>query len=196
MSRKQEVIDVLLEKIKDGGLNVDFTISELAKAVDIGKSTIYEYFNTKEEIIDAAFNQIIDETVKELLGYQMPEDASFESAFKGMLNTMFSLGTNHSYLMRFIQLEYQESAPSRVKPQMLDQIKVLRDRYEKHFTDIMMLGVKEGTLKIDYDMKKAFMIQAVVTGGIMRFLNCKVDNLVSAEEAVEAIYEAVLMVAK
>lgn len=195
MSRKQEVVNVLLEKIKDGGLNVDFTISELAKAVDIGKSTIYEYFDTKEAIIDEAFKQIIDQTVESLLSYELNENSTFEESLKGMLRTLFELGMNHSYLMRFIQIEYQEKTPAMIKPAMLKQIQKLRDHYEKQFTEIMMLGVTEGILVIDYDMKKAFMIQAIVAGGIMRFLNCNVDNQITAEEAIEAMYDSILMIA-
>lgn len=195
MSRKQEVIDVVLDKIKDGGLNVDFTISELAKSVDIGKSTIYEYFNTKDEIVDEALNQILDDTVKELLSYHLVDNMTFEEAFKGLLDKMFNLGETHSYLMRFIQLEYQEKAPSIIKPKMLEKINSLRDHYEQLFTEIMLIGVNEGVLKINYNMKKAFVIQSIVAGGIMRFLNCKVEVKISSEEAIEAIYEAVLTIA-
>lgn len=195
MSRKQEVIDVVLDKIKDGGLNVDFTISELAKSVDIGKSTIYEYFNTKDEIVDEALNQILDETVQELLSYRLGENVTFEDAFKGLLRKMFNLGESHSYLMRYIQLEYQEKAPSMIKPEMLEQINSLRNHYEKLFTEIMLQGVNEGILNIDYNMKKAFVIQSIVAGGIMRFLNCKVEVLISSEDAIDAIYEAVLTIA-
>ncbi len=54
--------DILLER---GIKNI--TVSELAKVAGIGKGTIYEYFNNKEDIVFEIVNKLIEEYNKNLL---------------------------------------------------------------------------------------------------------------------------------
>ena len=51
MARKEEILDALIEIFRAQGIGSDFTMSQLAKEVNIGKSTIYEYFKTKDSLI-------------------------------------------------------------------------------------------------------------------------------------------------
>ena len=51
--------------LKKGIKNI--TVSELAKAAGIGKGTVYEYFNNKEDIVFEIVNSFIDEYNKDLL---------------------------------------------------------------------------------------------------------------------------------
>jgi AcrR family transcriptional regulator len=196
MNRKQEIVNALLEKIEDGGLNVNFTISELAKTVDIGKSTIYEYFDTKEAIIEEAVNQIVDNALTSVFEQKNDMNAPFERAFKDMLKFMFDLACEKSYMTRFLQLEYQESLPKMFRPHMIKKLNDVRQFYEQKFTALIQKGIEEGVLKIDYDQKKAFMIQAIVAGGIMRFMNVQVDNNLSVDDTIDAIYEAIIKVSQ
>ncbi len=51
--------------LKKGIKNI--TVSELAKAAGIGKGTVYEYFNNKEDVVFEIVNSFIDEYNKDLL---------------------------------------------------------------------------------------------------------------------------------
>jgi hypothetical protein len=79
---------------------------------------------------------------------------------------------------------------------MIKKLNDVRQFYEQKFTALIQKGIEEGVLKIDYDQKKAFMIQAIVAGGIMRFMNVQVDNNLSVDDTIDAIYEAIIKVSQ
>ena len=82
MSRKDEILDAVIEIFQNRGIQANFTISELARNVDIGKSTIYEYFTTKEEIITEAIFKVIDSSISLISNRTIAQEDTFEQAFK------------------------------------------------------------------------------------------------------------------
>ncbi|MEC9485684.1 MAG: TetR/AcrR family transcriptional regulator [Candidatus Izemoplasma sp.] len=194
MNRRQEIINALLDMIKEEGLNVNFTMSELAKKVDIGKSTLYEYFSTKEDIIQAAITQLFDHMVDMIYAQPLDDNADFETLFKAQLRFMFQLNDQKKYIMRYIQMEYEHSFPKLIQPSMIQKMKQLRDFYEKRFTEIIQKGITEGVIPDTLDESKRFMIQSVVSGSIMRYSNVEIDHTLSLEDTIDTIYETLLRI--
>ena len=63
MSRRDEILDAVISKFQEEGFSTDLTISQIANKVDIGKSTIYEYFKTKDDVFKEALLKISKENI-------------------------------------------------------------------------------------------------------------------------------------
>ncbi|MCF7925538.1 MAG: TetR/AcrR family transcriptional regulator [Candidatus Izimaplasma sp.] len=196
MNRRQEIIDALLAMIKEGGLNVNFTMSELAEVVDIGKSTIYEYFSTKEDIVQAALSELFDKTLQAIYDAPFDDTLPFEVLFKKELQFMFELNDQKSYIMRYIQVEYEHTFPKFIEPQMIENMHKVRTFYEKRFTQIIQKGIEEAVIPEQLNDKTIFMIQSVVAGSIIRYTSVDIEHHLSLEDTIDAIYDALLRIVK
>ena len=196
MNRRQEIIDALLDMIKKEGLTVNFTMSELARKVDIGKSTIYEYFSTKEDVIQAAITQLFEQMIETIFNQPFDDTHDFESLFKEQLRFMFELNDQKKYIMRYIQMEYEHSFPKFIQPSMIQKMQQLRLFYEERFANIIKKGITEGVIPGPLDAKKTFMVQSLVSGSIMRYTNVDVEHTLSLDETIDAIYDSLIVIVK
>ena len=92
MSRKEQIINALIAKFGETGFNTDFTMSELAKDVNIGKSTIYEYFSNKDEVLKEALITYIHQIINDVDVIKNIDELTFEEAFKQQLKALFEAG--------------------------------------------------------------------------------------------------------
>jgi AcrR family transcriptional regulator len=78
--KKNQILEAAVRIFASKGVN-STTISDIAEAADIGKGTIYEYFNSKDEIITAGFHffmgQVEENISRRLLHLPDPLDRLF-----------------------------------------------------------------------------------------------------------------------
>lgn len=63
--KRYEIADASKELLLQKGI-AQLTVSEVAKHAGIGKGTIYQYFKSKDDIVFAIFNALIDQELEEL----------------------------------------------------------------------------------------------------------------------------------
>jgi len=60
--KKQILMDIAIEQFNKNGMSKT-TIASIAKEADIGKSTFYEYFKSKEDLINQWFLSVFDSLI-------------------------------------------------------------------------------------------------------------------------------------
>ena len=148
MARKDEILDALLDIFKQKGVGSDFTISELAQKVNIGKSTIYEYFKTKDDILKEAIHRVIGTTMTKVINRGEIEETTFEEAFKSEMYFLFGLAENSRFLLNFITPELRKSMPDPIKEGMKSQMQNVAKFYEKRFEKIFSFGFQYLLIKL------------------------------------------------
>ena len=140
----QIIIDASKKLIQQYGLNKT-TMEDIAKAAGKGKSTLYYYFNSKEEIFDEVIKQEMDDFFGQV---KKAVDKEIDAHDKLKTYIVFKIKTlkNKVSLYRFAI----ERDPYTVN--INEQFSKLRERYDnveiELISSILELGVKDKLFKI------------------------------------------------
>ncbi len=193
MSRRDEILDALISIFRQDGIGSDFTISQLAKKVDIGKSTIYEYFSTKDEILSEAIYRVFDQSLQKINDHPLTDDR-FEIVFKSELENILSLALNSRFLFNIVTPNFRKHIPENHKEEMTLRMKGVTKFYNGRFEEIFSKGVQEGLLEPTLLFENQLLIQSLVTGSIVRLgnANLELDIDLDIKDYINKVYNVVL----
>jgi len=194
MSRKTEILDALIDIFKTKGIQSDFTISELARKVDIGKSTIYEYFNTKDEILAEAFYRIFEKAITSIREREVNPTLTFEQALKDELRFVFNLASSSSFMFELLTPDFHDNVPNSLKGSFANEMKLTAKHYETTFRSIVLKGIEEGVLQNDNLPIKGMLFGSLISGSITRmtnFNNMEIGDF-DMEQYIDAIYQTAI----
>jgi len=135
---------------KEGKKIYNITVQDIAKAANMGKGTLYEYFSSKEEIIINALMYFLS------LENQKAEKIAFSSAgFKEKIYALYNL------LFKSFEDGFAAVSQFATSDEMLNIPKIIHDQKE-YIEEVMTLrnelvmtilkqGVEEGLIRLDFD---------------------------------------------
>ncbi len=166
MTRKQEIINGLIEIIVNNEFQTNFTISELAQKVNIGKSTIYEYFQTKDQLLKATLMVLYDKAINDLQKRRIDTNLSFIENFKNELRFLFKLTINGSTVIKFMTADFKTNLPKEWREDFIKKTKNTYTIYEKKLKQLLKLGIDEKVLKPDVDNTKYILAESLISGAL------------------------------
>jgi AcrR family transcriptional regulator len=184
---KDKILAAVVSYIKEG-MTDQISLAKIANDAVIGKSTVYEYFKSKEEMIEETYQYLLS-TYESILLKDL-EDMSFKGAFIEQLErnliVMEDAATIMDMLMNHHAEQFYKFGKS-LEPQVLE----LQQKIKKRFEDILYLGVVEGViLKRIPKPYDGYVIQAIMTGLLFQYVNHKME--ISRDQLLELIYQEVL----
>jgi len=191
LGRREEILDILTKKFQEEGFSMDLTLSQIAKEVDIGKSTIYEYFKNKDEIYKEAILRIIQSHIDETIA-SMDQDADFEKSFKYSLRTLLEIAAHSRMMMEVFTRNFIDKLPLGLKEELKQKMESARDSVEEKFSIIFQKGIEEGIIVYKEDKIKQEVITSMVVGSIVRYSN-QVESI-DLEEFINTIYKYVVYI--
>ena len=192
MSRREQIIEAALEIFIKKGFTADFTMSSLARNLDIGKSTIYEYLENKDDIIKAAILKYLDdrfEYVKEMFYIETP---SFEELFKKQLSRLLTVASESRTLIETLSPGFFKKLPESVQAEVKAKMEEARDAMQEGFVMIFMRAAQEGVVPVDISPEKSMVVTSMVIGSIMIFSDSR--TTLDVESFVDEIYISALKV--
>ena len=190
MSRKDEILEAVISKFQDEGFSTDLTISQIAHKVDIGKSTIYEYFKTKDDVFKEALLKISKESIEEVLNIENIEDLNFEEAFKAQFSKILEVSYNSKVAYQLFSKDFIHRMPSSIREELIAQMEETRVIIEKRFILIFIKGVGEKLINIEANPTSNIVFSSLIVGAIIRYSNSGID--VELDDFVDRIYETVI----
>jgi len=196
MSRKAEILDALIDIFKAKGIQSDFTISELARKVDIGKSTIYEYFSTKDEILTEALLRIFQTAIESITKRTVNPDLSFEQTLKEELRFVFNLTASSSFIFELLTPEFHDNMPHTMKGNFVNEMKSTAQHYETIFRNIVLKGIEEGVLSANNLVINGMLFGSLISGSITRMTNFNDMEIgdFDLENYIDAVYETAIKI--
>lgn len=197
MSRKDDILDAVIEIFREEGVSNGFTMSQLASKVEIGKSTLYEYFSTKEDIIKEAIIKVVAKSIEGIFGREIPQGKGFEEIYKAELRYLFNLGANSRFLTSLATPRSTSKLSDDAKNDIRNSMKQVGSFYEKRFQDIFQIGIEEGLIKVDNILINGTLISSLVIGSLMRMTNSQINDIkqIPMEDYINAVYEASIKIA-
>ena len=195
MARKDQILDALVEIFRTQGIGADFTISQLATKVNIGKSTIYEYFKTKDELLFEAVCRVVDKSI-ETITNQILVDSNFETQFKNELKTLFDIALNSRFLFNLITPNFRKIMPDEHRESMTKKIKSVSVFYQERFETVFTKGIQEGLLSPAALVENQMIISSLVIGSIVRLANAnmELEKDMRIEKYIDQVYNSILKI--
>ena len=192
MSTKDKILSAVISHIKEGDNLEQITISKIAAEAEIGKSTVYEHFSSKEDLVSETYLYLLNHYETILLSDI--ENMDFKRAFIEQIEKILFVMKDAKIIMNAIMNIDQASMIHQGK-QMEAHAAVIRDKMKERFTSIFKLGIIEGI--IEPKIPKPFtahVVQALISGLLFQYINEAID--IRETELFELIYEQSLEIVK
>lgn len=192
LSRKSEILEAVINKFEEEGFAADLTISDIAAKADIGKSTIYEYFKTKDDMCKEAIVLIIQRTVDGMISVEGFDDMNFEDALKGQLKSILTASVKGRMTFQILSRQLSTKLPEDVEKDIKSLMEDLAKLLEKRFASILMKGAVEGAISIEPSIKSEIVFSSFVVGSLMRYSGKYYEMPV--DEYVDIIFDTIVRV--
>ncbi|MDX9807983.1 MAG: TetR/AcrR family transcriptional regulator [Acholeplasma sp.] len=187
---KDKIIQVLVEHIKQGNNLNDISLSKVAQEAEIGKSTVYEHFKNKEEMISSTYAYLLNKYHGILL-----EDipmTTFKASFIAQIKRILCVMSDAKSVMDAIMNTQLEGIPSlNIEHQKL--MENIQDQMSIRFTNIMALGIQSNEIQVhNITPFTKNIIQALISGLLLQYVKGEMD--LNDDGICELVYQQVLKV--
>lgn len=186
MTTKDKIIDVLATLLRQDENIQNISIAKIAELANIGKSTVYEHFDSKETLINETYKYLSLYYCQRIIAPL--KHNTFEKAYKEMVLRIMRNAQEANELMMAILSEGQG-----IKLMEKDEIKLIMDNVQDKIQDvylhILKMGVGEGIIHpaLEQTKEKGHVIRALTMGIVMQRINEHID--LSEEDAVAYLYK-------
>lgn len=151
------------------------SLTELADAVGIGRTTLYEYFKDKEEILVSLVEETIPQLVDEMIG-AIPNDLSFEERLGELLLASLHFVSDDRNLGTLIMREVPK-----LSPDAQGKVRQAHARIEEEIVDVCRRAIEAGQFR-DLDPSTAGRIASAMT-------MCAARTLLREDEPKQRVHE-------
>lgn len=192
MNRKDQILDVVIKKFVQDGFSSELTITEIAKSCDIGKSTVYEYFKSKDDVIKEALLKMSGINTERVINIDNIENMKFEEAFKIQIKVLYEIASESRMIFEVFSKDFKNHLPQTSKEELVGKVCEIKEIIEQRFILIMIKGYSEGLITMDQDILSVNVLSGLVIGSMLRYTDSEVD--MDLDKFVNKVYEAVLKV--
>jgi AcrR family transcriptional regulator len=170
---KDKIIQVLVEHIKQGTNLNEISLSKVAQEAEIGKSTVYEHFKNKEEMISSTYAYLLNKYQQILLEPIFMD--SFKSAFIAQIKRILCVMSDAKSIMDAIMNTQLDGIPSlSLEHQKL--MENIQEQMNLRFTEIMTLGIQSNEIQVqNITPFTKNIIQALISGLLLQYVKCEMD---------------------
>lgn len=190
LNRKDQIIEAVILKFQEEGFSTDLTITEIAKSVNIGKSTVYEYFKSKDDVIKEALVKMSDLNTDRIINIDDIENMTFEDSFKTQLVILFQIASESRMMFEVFSKDFKNQLPLAIQGELMEKMHEVKELIEQRFIMIMIKGVTEGLISMDQDPLSVNVISGLVVGSMLRYSDA--DTNLDINKFVDKVYEAVI----
>ncbi|WP_027186914.1 TetR/AcrR family transcriptional regulator [Desulfovibrio cuneatus] len=144
--RLNEFLDTAESLFASKGYNKT-TINDIIEAVNVAKGTFYHYFKSKEEVMDAIVDRLIN---KEIASAKAIADNASLTAHEKMYRLITGEGRDTSHKDKMVAESHQVNNAEMHQKSMVASVL----RLSPIMTEIVQQGVREGTFKTEQPQEK------------------------------------------
>ncbi|MFW5894310.1 MAG: TetR/AcrR family transcriptional regulator [Bacillota bacterium] len=192
MDKRERILEKVLALLSQSNTEDALTISNVARAMDIGKSTLYEYFLSKDEMIEEAMRLLLRKNRETLLNQSERMSLPFEEAFKRHMRRSLELAQSNEIIRNFAHNPEVMKLPTPVKKNMMQAIQEHNLELEKALLDLFEKGEKENILKGPLKKERFRTIEAMIFGLHVAF-SWQV-NAWNQDDQIDDLYQSLVLI--
>ena len=146
--KKEKIYNVVLDLIeqKEGPANI--TLLDIANECNIGKSTLYEYFESKEELLYKAIFYHLNKCIENIMQIK---GATTKEIFYDYLNKIEKMKKNYRVVLKSLLFSsFSKSSSTKEQDWQVLESKA-REVFKSVNQKIIFLGQKEGIYRTDLE---------------------------------------------
>jgi len=156
MRRRREIFNAAARLFAEQGFN-ETSMREIAGAAGVGKSTLYDYFPTKDDVLLFIFEEELDAFLLQARAVEVMQISALEKV-KRLLD--LQLGVLLSKKSLYLKLMDQVQ---RLKPQSIQRLQTRRYAYQDMLRDLIAQGIRAGEIRQVDPFIAVKVLQAVMT---------------------------------
>lgn len=189
MQTKDKIIKTMIDFIKEDKDISQVSLSEIAKKAEIGKSTVYEYFFNKDELVSDTYMFMFN--YYENLLTRPLKSQNFKDAFIEQVKMMLDAMKDAKNIIETImnkhhQINYPNQATFDQK------VEKIKSRMEERFLSIFKMGIEQQVITPPFrqDKTRGYVIQALINGLLFQYIDEQTD--LSEDELLNLIFDEVI----
>jgi len=156
MRRRREIFNAAARLFAEQGFN-ETSMREIAGAAGVGKSTLYDYFPTKDDVLLFIFEEELDAFLLQARAVEVMQISALEKVKQLMdLQLGVLLSKKSLYLKLMDQVQ-------RLKPQSIQRLQTRRYAYQDMLRDLIAQGIRAGEIRQVDPFIAVKVLQAVMT---------------------------------
>ena len=171
---KRKILDAAVAFLKDQASYEQITLSKIAHAADIGKSTVYEHFANKESLIEETFMHLLRQYENKV--FEPLDTEVFKQAFNIQIRRLLMIMKDAKNITNAIFNHPQEAMPAVNSMCMQESMRTFQQRINERFKEIFLLGINEGVVHIKGEQPyRQHVLAAIVSGLLYQYVNQEMD---------------------
>jgi len=155
-ARRQEIIAVALRLIEENGFPKT-SMREIAVLANMGKSSLYDFFKTKDEIVVYAVEKEIEETIQKVQRI-IAEESSPEQCLRKIMLNHLEVPKQYRTVLMWLNTESDY-----LKEEYQKRLKTARYAYQDIIKTVIEKGVSAGIFrKTDTNLMARLLINSVI----------------------------------
>lgn len=144
--KKQTLYDCALALLNEKKSADRIAVSQIAERAGIGKSTVYEYFTSKEELFAQAIFYYLQRQVAVIR--QEVSGQNFREGFRLLIDTAIQVFQENEAMFDFLFMNRVLMEPeSQLQATLQQQLQQLQMLVSGYFVELVQKGVEEGILE-------------------------------------------------
>lgn len=188
--KKENILSVAIDLLSNIDNNQKFTLSNIASECGIGKSTLYEYFENKTQIVEEALVWMM-ETESEALLKPLDNTQSFKETLMAYLQRVLNFTKERHQIQTIVNHYEVVTLPQNIKLKIMAKMHEIFKLSEKRFDAVLTLGLNEGVIKDGIKEARKNAIKSMIFGGILA-IN-QPFNEWDSSIMIEELYESIIV---
>ncbi len=180
---KDKILDSVISFIKEEPTLKQVTMSQIAERAGIGKSTVYDYFDTKDTMVEETYMYLLEKYQDLLL--QDIEMTSYKETMLLQLSLILEVVEDAKVIMEAIMTAQNELVVFNYRHCSV-KIQSIQKAMEKRFNTIFVLGIKEQIINFTDKPYTSNIIQALISGLMFQYIDGKIH--ITRDDLLELIY--------
>jgi AcrR family transcriptional regulator len=170
MSRKEQnkkiqIYNAIIELVEEGFVYSNMRISDIASRAGIGKGTVYEYFESKEQIFSNMVMFLIYDITEEFNNYQLNTDLPYREMVIDFIVYSIKLIEKNEKIYSIV---YSSELKGKMPELCGDELKVtIEEAYNSYFRqvqEVVSIGMENGKIGSQPDPFNVFIAGQLIIG--------------------------------
>lgn len=180
--RKQEALDVALRLLMERGY-ANLNMDELAEEVGISKPTLYQYFNSKDELVSQAVVRMFEKMEEQISG--LSETSPVEQ-LEHILRSMLKARSEQRFFMAPADIEMMRSIVQQ-HPYMKKHMQATRNKLDEIVRNAQTVGEVDPSMPAWVVVNAVFSLQRIIHDPFAK------DNPHRSDEELAAAVESIIL---
>jgi AcrR family transcriptional regulator len=172
-AKRERILRAALEVFAQQGV-YDFKMIDIARAANVGKGTLYEYFRSKEELVSGCLDLYMQDYFRRIEGWQADELTPPDKIRK-LIDRAFDMFLEHrerlALVYDFWALTFQHVRQNTQKVQWTGGVRELQGMV----ADVIEEGIRDGFFRPVDALQTASIILAVIDGLLFQVIVDLID---------------------